>query len=59
MRVRIAGTFATQHSSSVAIEGVKREVGALTMSRLSVDTFPAMQLGSAGENVSNECEGPS
>jgi riboflavin synthase len=55
MRVRIAGTFATQHSSSVAIEGVKKEVGALTVSRLSVDTVPGMQLGSAGENVSNEC----
>jgi TRAP-type C4-dicarboxylate transport system substrate-binding protein len=55
MRLRIAGTFATQHCSSVAIEGVKKEVGALTVSRLSVDTFPAMQLGSAGENVSNEC----
>lgn len=56
-RVRIAGNFATEHSSSVAIEGFKKEVEALTGSRLAVDTFPAMQLGGAGENVSNVRQG--
>jgi tripartite ATP-independent transporter DctP family solute receptor len=56
-RVRIAGNFATEHSSSVAIEGFKKEVEALTAGRLGVDTFPAMQLGGAGENVSNVRQG--
>ena len=51
-RIRIAGNFATEHSSSVAIEGFKTELGQLTGGRLVVDTFPAMQLGGAAENVS-------
>src|SRR5215213_7973986 len=51
-RIRVAGNFATEHSSSVAIEGFKREVEQLTGGRLAVDTFPAMQLGGAAENVS-------
>lgn len=56
-RLRIAGNFATEHSSSVAIEGFKAEVERLTGGRLAVDTFPAMQLGGAGENVSNVRQG--
>lgn len=51
-RLRIAGNFATEHSSSVAIEGFKAEVARLSGGRMSVDTFPAMQLGGAQENVS-------
>ena len=51
-RIRIAGNFATEHSSSVAIEGFKAEVAQLTGGRVMVDTFPAMQLGGAAENVS-------
>ncbi len=51
-RLRIAGNFATEHSSSVAIEGFKAEVARLSGGRMEVDTFPAMQLGGAQENVS-------
>ncbi|WP_144187046.1 TRAP transporter substrate-binding protein [Elioraea rosea] len=51
-RIRIAGNFATEHSSSVAIEGFKAEVARLSGGRMEVDTFPAMQLGGAQENVS-------
>ena len=57
MRARIAGNFATEHSSSVAIEGFRKEVEALTCGRLLVDTFAAMQLGGAGENISNVRQG--
>lgn len=51
-RIRIAGNFATEHSSSIAIEGLKAEVARLSGGRMEVDTFPAMQLGGAQENVS-------
>jgi tripartite ATP-independent transporter DctP family solute receptor len=51
-RIRIAGNFATEHSSSVAIEAFKAELAQITGGRLTVDTFPAMQLGGAAENVS-------
>lgn len=56
-RLRIAGNFATEHSSSVAIEGFKKEVEATTGGKVTVDTFPAMQLGGASENVSNVRQG--
>jgi tripartite ATP-independent transporter DctP family solute receptor len=51
-KVRIAGNFALDHSSSVAIEQFKRDVEKATNGRLIVETFPNMQLGGAQENVS-------
>lgn len=51
-KLRIAGNFATEHSSSVAVEQVFRtELARLTNNQLTVDVFPAMQLGGAKENV--------
>jgi len=51
-KLQIAGNFATEHPSSVAVELVfKRELGRLTNNQLQVDVFPAMQLGGAKENV--------
>lgn len=51
-KLQIAGNFATEHPSSVAVEQVfKKEVARLTNNQLQVDVFPAMQLGGAKENV--------
>ncbi|MGQ0665097.1 MAG: TRAP transporter substrate-binding protein [Pseudomonadota bacterium] len=50
-KIRNAGNFATEHSSSVAMEVFRSEVARLTNHQLSVDNFPAMQLGGAKENV--------
>lgn len=51
-KLQIAGNFATEHSSSVAVEQVfKKELARLTSNQLQVDVFPAMQLGGAKENV--------
>ncbi|MCX7227761.1 MAG: TRAP transporter substrate-binding protein [Burkholderiales bacterium] len=51
-KLRIAGNFATEHSSSVSMEQVfKTELARLTNNQLGVDVFPAMQLGGAKENV--------
>lgn len=51
-KLQIAGNFATEHPSSVAVEQVfKTEVARLTNNQLQVDVFPAMQLGGAKENV--------
>lgn len=49
--IRVAGNFPTDHSSSIAMETFAQEVEALTDGELTVDLFPAMQLGGAGENV--------
>jgi tripartite ATP-independent transporter DctP family solute receptor len=51
-RLRIAGNFSTEHSSSKAIEKFKADVEKATDGRLGIDVFPAMQLGGAQENVS-------
>ena len=51
-RVRIAGNFTTDHSSTIAIEQFKKDVEAATGGKLIVETFPNMQLGGAQENVS-------
>lgn len=51
-RLRIAGNFTTDHSSSLAIEQFKKGVEAATGGRLIIETFPNMQLGGAQENVS-------
>ncbi|MEK7753057.1 MAG: TRAP transporter substrate-binding protein [Acidobacteriota bacterium] len=51
-KIRIAGNFAADHSSSVAVEKVFRaELAKLSGNKLDVDIFPAMQLGGAKENV--------
>lgn len=51
-KIRIAGNFATEHTSSVAMEQVfKSELARLSKNQLGVDIFPAMQLGGAKENV--------
>ena len=50
-QLRIASNFPTQHTSSVAMEQFKADVEAATKKELTVDLFPAMQLGGAQENV--------
>jgi tripartite ATP-independent transporter DctP family solute receptor len=51
-KLQIAGNFASEHPSSVAVEQVfRKEVARLTGNQLAVDVFPAMQLGGAKENV--------
>jgi tripartite ATP-independent transporter DctP family solute receptor len=50
-QLRIASNFPAQHTSSVAMEQFKAEVEAATGRELTVDLFPAMQLGGAQENV--------
>lgn len=51
-KLQIAGNFANEHPSSVAVEQVfRKEVARLTNNQLQVDVFPAMQLGGAKENV--------
>ena len=51
-KIRFAGNFETAHPSSVAMEKIfKPELLKLTKNQLTVDLFPAMQLGGAKENV--------
>jgi TRAP-type transport system periplasmic protein len=51
-KLQIAGNFAAEHPSSVAVEQVfKKELARLTNNQLTADVFPAMQLGGAKENV--------
>jgi tripartite ATP-independent transporter DctP family solute receptor len=50
-KIRIAGNFAVDHSSSKAMEVFKSELEALSGGAVSADIFPAMQLGGAKENV--------
>ncbi len=50
-KIRVAGNFATDHSSSLAMERFKKDVESATGGALEVDLFPAMQLGGAQENV--------
>lgn len=50
-QLRIASNFPAQHTSSVAMEQFKVAVEAATGRELTVDLFPAMQLGGAQENV--------
>jgi tripartite ATP-independent transporter DctP family solute receptor len=51
-KLRIAGNFAVDHSSSIAVEAFKKGVGDASKGTLVIETFPAMQLGGAQENVS-------
>lgn len=50
---RLAGNFATEHSSSVAMNMFRDELAKASGGSLTVDVFPAMQLGGAQENVQN------
>ncbi len=50
-QLRVASNFPTQHTSSVAMEQFKSDVEAATKKEVTVDLFPAMQLGGAQENV--------
>ncbi|NVK40921.1 MAG: TRAP transporter substrate-binding protein [Oceanospirillaceae bacterium] len=49
--LRLAGNFATTHSSSVAMERFKERLPEVSGGELTVDVFPAMQLGGAKENI--------
>lgn len=50
-KIRIAGNFTSDHSSSQAMKIFKEEVEKATNGDLTVDLFPDMQLGGAQENV--------
>lgn len=50
-KVRIAGNFPSDHSSSQAMKIFKEEVEKATKGDLTVDLFPDMQLGGAQENI--------
>ncbi len=49
--LRMAGNFPVEHSSSLAMEKFKDAVAEKTGGDVTVETFPAMQLGGAKENV--------
>ena len=49
--LRIAGNFPVEHSSSMAMEKFKDVVAEKSGGDLTIETFPAMQLGGAQENV--------
>lgn len=50
-KLRIAGNFPVEHSSSQAMEVFKTELEKRSNGEMTVDVFPAMQLGGAAENV--------
>jgi len=50
---RLAGNFATEHSSSVAMNMFRDELAKASGGSFVVEVFPAMQLGGAAENVQN------
>jgi len=50
-KLRIAGNFARDHSSSQAMEIFKTELEKSAGGKVTVDLFPDMQLGGAQENV--------
>lgn len=50
---RLAGNFATEHSSSAAMNMFRDDLAKSSGGALTVDVFPAMQLGGAAENVQN------
>ncbi len=49
--LRVAGNFATDHSSSVAMETFAEKLAELSGGEFDVNLFPARQLGGAAENV--------
>jgi TRAP-type transport system periplasmic protein len=50
-RIRIAGNFAPDHSSSIAMQQFKKDVEAASKGSLVIEVFDNMQLGGAQENV--------
>lgn len=56
-KLRIAGNFAPDHSSSVAMQQFKKEVEAASKGSLQIEIFDNMQLGGAQENVSQTRSG--
>jgi len=50
-KLRIAGNFAVDHSSSKAMEIFRKELEAQSGGDVTAELFPAMQLGGAKENV--------
>lgn len=50
-KIRVAGNFATEHSSSLAMVKFGEELERLSDGDIEVDIFPAQQLGGAAENV--------
>ncbi len=51
-KLRIAGNFTPDHTSSVAIEQFKKDVERTTNGKVVIEIFSNMQLGGAQENVS-------
>ncbi len=49
--LRVAGNFPEDHTATGAMEVFKEEVESLTGGEITVQNFPAMQLGGAQENV--------
>lgn len=49
--IRVAGNFAAEHSSSLAMAKFEEEVERLSSGEIDVNIFPAQQLGGAAENV--------
>ena len=56
-KLRIAGNFAPDHSSSIAMQQFKKEVEAASKGTLLIEVFDNMQLGGAAENVSQTRSG--
>jgi TRAP-type transport system periplasmic protein len=50
-KLRIAGNFPAAHTSSVAMAEFAKEVEKGTNGEITIDVFPAMQLGGPAENV--------
>jgi TRAP-type transport system periplasmic protein len=56
-KLRIAGNFPVVHSSSVAMKQFAEDVQAGTNGEITIDVFPAMQLGGPQENVDQVVSG--
>ena len=50
-KLRIAGNFASDHSSSIAMQQFKKEVDTASKGTLIIEVFDNQQLGGAQENV--------
>jgi tripartite ATP-independent transporter DctP family solute receptor len=56
-KLRIAGNFAPDHSSSIAMQQFKKDVETASKGTLQIEVFDNMQLGGAAENVSQTRSG--
>jgi tripartite ATP-independent transporter DctP family solute receptor len=56
-KLRIAGNFPAKHSSTLAMNQFADDVKAATNGEITVDVFPAMQLGGPQENVDQVLSG--